>query len=682
MWKFALYSSVNTSRRHQVPQHNKRRFSVIEEGKLLDAVRDTEAKGKSEKLLKDSCGSHDRYKAGETSGHDDPFFLTTLDNGNQFSNEHKCSFFHNAILRRNSRGQYTWLCIISTVVLYNYVMIAARTVFAQLQANHSYLWILLDCSADAIYIVDMIMKGRTSFLSANGLLIEDWRSLWQHYLQSTEIKLDVLSILPTDFLYFLSPQSYPICRLNRLLRWRRVREFFDRSIQMSSHSTLFRVLNLLLYILIIIHWNGCIYYAISTAVDHHGSRWAYSDLKYENLTADELSSLGPEYIYSFYWSTLTLLTIGETHHPETDIEYLFTVFNFLLGVLVFATIVGNIGSMISHANNDRANFFLRVDNVKRYMRIRDVNQSIQKKILSWLDYIWSHQQMIDEGMLCDLPDQLRAKIALDVHIQTLSQVGIFQHSEPGFLTELVLRLKLQVFSPGDFVCRSGDIGREMFIVKSGVLQVASAEGIELATLHAGSVFGEISVLEIPAATDGKDGKKRVADVISVGYSDCFSLSKADLWDLLKDYPETRQGMIERGKQLLVSNSQVLSTPTRTSAKSEVNQTDNAHMPLHPCRDVFKPTVSSENNKVTVYPETSKSISSSSLQYSATDEDVCSGRDNSKEVDWSFLETKITSQFTAIEAAAEHFDKICSEFEHDKRTMLRRMSKLEKKLLLG
>lgn len=52
------------------------------------------------------------------------------------------------------------------------------------------------------------------------------------------------------------------------------------------------------------------------------------------------STLARQYIYSFYWSTLTLTTIGETPVPENDAEYLFVVADFLAGVLIFATIVG------------------------------------------------------------------------------------------------------------------------------------------------------------------------------------------------------------------------------------------------------------------------------------------------------------------------------------------------------
>ncbi len=38
-------------------------------------------------------------------------------------------------------------------------------------------------------------------------------------------------------------------------------------------------------------------------------------------------------------------------------------------------------------------------------------------------------------------------------------------AEPGLLVDLILKLKLQVFSPGDYVCRKGDVGREMYIIK-------------------------------------------------------------------------------------------------------------------------------------------------------------------------------------------------------------------------
>lgn len=72
---------------------------------------------------------------------------------------------------------------------------------------------------------------------------------------------------------------------------------------------------------------------------------------------------------------------GETPQPENDAEYLFVVMDFLAGVLIFATIVGNIGSMISNMNVARVEFQNRMDAVKQYMAFRRVGKDIETRVL-------------------------------------------------------------------------------------------------------------------------------------------------------------------------------------------------------------------------------------------------------------------------------------------------------------
>ena len=52
----------------------------------------------------------------------------------------------------------------------------------------------------------------------------------------------------------------------------------------------------------------------------------------------------------------------------------------------------------------------------------------------------------------------------------------------------------QVYSPGDYVCRKGDVGKEMYIIKRGKLDVVADDGKTVfVTLADGAVFGEVGL---------------------------------------------------------------------------------------------------------------------------------------------------------------------------------------------
>uniref|UniRef100_A0A8C3PV08 Cyclic nucleotide gated channel subunit alpha 2 n=1 Tax=Chrysolophus pictus TaxID=9089 RepID=A0A8C3PV08_CHRPC len=377
-----------------------------------------------------------------------------------------------------------------------------------------------------------------------GLLVKDLKKLRDNYIYTLQFKLDVLSILPTDLVYFAVGLHRPELRFNRLLHFSRMFEFFDRTETRTSYPNIFRIANLVLYILVIIHWNACIYYAISKAIGFGEDTWVYP-----NVTDPEYGYLTREYVYCLYWSTLTLTTIGETPPPVRDEEYLFVIFDFLIGVLIFATIVGNVGSMISNMNATRAEFQAKIDAIKHYMQFRKVSKDMETKVIKWFDYLWTNKKAVDEReVLKSLPDKLRAEIAINVHLETLKKVRIFQDCEAGLLVELVLKLRPQVFSPGDYICRKGDIGKEMYIIKEGKLAVVADDGItQYALLTAGGCFGEISILNIKGS---KMGNRRTANIRSLGYSDLFCLSKEDLMEAVTEYPDAKKVLEERGREIL------------------------------------------------------------------------------------------------------------------------------------
>ncbi|XP_028998796.1 cyclic nucleotide-gated channel rod photoreceptor subunit alpha [Betta splendens] len=441
---------------------------------------------------------------------------------------------------------YHWLLIITVPVMYNWTLIIARACFEELQTDYLVMWFVVDLVSDLIYLMDMFFRTRTGFLE-QGLLVKDEHRLRQRYINSFQFKLDLASIVPTDLLYVVCGVSYPEIRLNKLLRFNRMLEFFQRTETRTNYPNALRISNLVMYIVIIIHWNACLYYSFSKAIGFGADRFVYPD-----PSDPEFGRLVRKYAYSMYWSTLTLTTIGETPPPVENSEYFFVVIDFLVGVLIFATIVGNVGSMITNMNAARADFQARIDAIKQYMSFRKVTKDLEKRVIKWFDFLWTNKKAVDEReVLKYLPDKLRAEIAINVHLDTLKKVRIFADCEAGLLVELVLKLQPQVYSPGDYICKKGDIGREMYIIKEGKLAVVADDGVrQFVVLSDGSYFGEISILAIKGS---KAGNRRTANIRSIGYSDLFCLSKDDLMEALKEYPDAKALLEEKGRQILMKD---------------------------------------------------------------------------------------------------------------------------------
>ena len=257
-----------------------------------------------------------------------------------------------------------------------------------------------------------------------------------------------------------------------------------------------------------------------------------------------------QYSKCFYRSTLVLTTISNIEPPASSFEKIYMIVSYMIGVIVFAIIVGSITEIIDDLNMKQSEFQKNVDLIKSFMHVASVERTLQQRVINWFNHSWMVNNGMDEQLIFQesLPENLQAEIAINVHLETLKRVHIFQDCEPGLLKQLVTRLKLQVFSPGDFICRKGDIGREMYFVKSGKLSVVSDDGATVfVNLEEGSYFGEISILDIPG---NKTGNRRTANVKSSGYSDLFCLTKADLWQALDEYPLAKKALIEKGKSLL------------------------------------------------------------------------------------------------------------------------------------
>ncbi|KAL8181949.1 UNVERIFIED_CONTAM: Cyclic nucleotide-gated cation channel beta-3 [Gekko kuhli] len=160
-----------------------------------------------------------------------------------------------------------------------------------------------------------------------------------------------------------------------------------------------------------------------------------------------------------------------------------------------------------------------MDNTVSYMNINSIPRVVQNRVKTWYEYTWQSQGMLDESELLEkMPGKMQVAIAIDVNYAIVSKVDLFK----------------------------GEIGREMYIIKQGEVQVLGGpDGTKvLVTLRAGAVFGEISLL----AAGG--GNRRTANVVAHGFANLFTLDKKDLSDIMVHYPDSEKLLKKKGKALL------------------------------------------------------------------------------------------------------------------------------------
>lgn len=107
-------------------------------------------------------------------------------------------------------------------------------------------------------------------------------------------------------------------------------------------------------------------------------------------------------------------------------RYIFTIVSYLIGVFIFATIVGQVGNVITNRNANRLEFERLLDGAKTYMRHHKVPGGMKRRVLRWYDYSWSRGRIQGGGdintALGLLPDKLKTELALHVNLSVLKKV--------------------------------------------------------------------------------------------------------------------------------------------------------------------------------------------------------------------------------------------------------------------
>ncbi|KAF0041466.1 hypothetical protein F2P81_007364 [Scophthalmus maximus] len=217
------------------------------------------------------------------------------------------------------------------------------------------------------------------------------------------------------------------------------------------------------------------------------------------------------YIRCYYFAVKTLITIGGLPDPTTLFEIVFQLINYFVGVFAFSIMIGQMRDVVGAATAGQ-----------------------------------TYYRTYEQELLTQLPDKMRLDIAIDVNYSIVSKVPLFQGCDRQMIFDMLKSLRSVVYLPGDYVCKKGEVGREMYIIKAGEVQVVGGPDGKtvFVTLRAGSVFGEISLLSVGG------GNRRTANVIAHGFANLFILDKKDLNEILVHYPESKKLLRKKARKML------------------------------------------------------------------------------------------------------------------------------------
>ncbi|KAK8758107.1 hypothetical protein V5799_004257, partial [Amblyomma americanum] len=229
----------------------------------------------------------------------------------------------------------SWQLAVSVCFLYNCWAIFLRAVFLEGTHTDEAGFFACDYLSDLVYLLDMLLfKARIKFHSAGMWVIQ---TFW---------------------------------------------EFFDRIDALAKSPYVIRVLRTLLYMMYLIHLNTCAYYAIS---------------KYEGIGSNPFVFQGGNktaYVRCFYFAFKTATSIGKNAKPSNELEYAYMTLSWLLGVFLFAFLIGQVRDIVATATQGRTQCRQAVDACVRHLRRLGLPDDLQRRVRLWLNHTWAQKKTL------------------------------------------------------------------------------------------------------------------------------------------------------------------------------------------------------------------------------------------------------------------------------------------------
>ncbi|KAG8272682.1 Potassium/sodium hyperpolarization-activated cyclic nucleotide-gated channel 3 [Homalodisca vitripennis] len=334
-------------------------------------------------------------------------------------------------------------------------------------------------------------------------------------------------------------------------RWRRqgeqaVSDFrlsLCRSALMTSYmfqflnmaSVFMRIFNLICMMLLIGHWSGCLQFLVPMLQGFPSNSWVAINELQEAFWLEQ-------YSWALFKAMSHMLCIGYGRFPPQSLTDMWlTMLSMISGATCYALFLGHATNLIQSLDSSRRQYRERVKQVEEYMAYRKLPREMRQRITEYFEHRYQGKFFDEEAILGELSEKLREAsehfYSLDVinyNCRSLvASVPFFANADGNFVSDVVTKLRYEVFQPGDIIIKEGTIGTKMYFIQEGIVDIVMANGEVATSLSDGSYFGEICLLT---------NARRVASVRAETYCNLFSLSVEHFNAVLDQYPLMRRTM--------------------------------------------------------------------------------------------------------------------------------------------
>nr|XP_034991500.1 potassium voltage-gated channel subfamily H member 6 [Zootoca vivipara] len=397
---------------------------------------------------------------------------------------------------------------------------------------------IIDLIVDIMFIVDIIINFRTTYVNLNDEVVSHPAKIAIHYFKGWFL-IDMVAAIPFDLLIFRSGSDETttligLLKTARLLRLVRVARKLDRYSEYGA-AVLFL---LMCTFALIAHWLACIWYAIGNVErpymehkigwldnlgDQIGKRYNDSDLS-------SGPSIKDKYVTALYFTFSSLTSVGFGNvSPNTNSEKIFSICVMLIGSLMYASIFGNVSAIIQRLYSGTARYHTQMLRVKEFIRFHQIPNPLRQRLEEYFQHAWSYTNGIDmNAVLKGFPDCLQADICLHLNRTLLQNCKAFRGASKGCLRALAMKFKTTHAPPGDTLVHYGDVLTTLYFISRGSIEILK-EDIVVAILGKNDIFGE------PISLYARPGKSN-ADVRALTYCDLHKIQREDLLEVLDMYP--------------------------------------------------------------------------------------------------------------------------------------------------